>query len=259
MHRPPGIVSRFLSGKKQLFVLVDPENEDDPDLLDWKIRAMSRADVDGIFLGGSTLTRDFSKSVFNATKRYGVGPVIGFPGSAGQVYPELDALLFTSLVSGNHPRFLIEEQRKAAPAIYRLELPTIACGYLLIDPDGRSTTSKVSEHPGPVSLDYVLSSALAAKYMGMQCIYLEGGSGTERPIPASWISSVKEITGLPLILGGGIGTPDAIVGAWNAGADTVVIGTVVEQNPAFLHTLQSLHTEYAVENKPDIHPHPDSR
>mgnify|MGYP002517618739 len=46
------------------------------------------------------------------------------------------------------------------------------------------------------------------------------------------IRAVKAHISIPLIVGGGIKTPDAMADAFKAGADVVVIGNVLEENPA---------------------------
>ncbi|MBE6525952.1 MAG: geranylgeranylglyceryl/heptaprenylglyceryl phosphate synthase, partial [Thermoplasmata archaeon] len=43
------------------------------------------------------------------------------------------------------------------------------------------------------------------------------------------ISAVKETINIPLIVGGGIRTPEAATAAREAGADIIVTGTFVEQ------------------------------
>jgi len=37
-----------------------------------------------------------------------------------------------------------------------------------------------------------------------------------------------------LIVGGGVTQPEVVYQLWNAGADVVVVGTIIENNPEFL-------------------------
>ena len=80
--------------------------------------------------------------------------------------------------------------------------------------------------------DIAVATALAGQYLGQKAIYLEGGSGAQLPVPLSMITAVKAHLSIPLIVGGGIKTPDAMADAFRAGADVVVIGNVLEENPA---------------------------
>jgi putative glycerol-1-phosphate prenyltransferase len=81
------------------------------------------------------------------------------------------------------------------------------------------------------------ATALAAEQLGMKLLYLDGGSGAGNNIGADVIKKVKEHTSLPLIVGGGIKTRESIAAAFEAGADMVVIGTALENNPQLLNEL----------------------
>jgi phosphoglycerol geranylgeranyltransferase len=63
----------------------------------------------------------------------------------------------------------------------------------------------------------------------MQLVYLEAGSGADKPVPPEMIETVKMNIDVPLIVGGGIRTPEAAAAAREAGADIIVTGTFVEQ------------------------------
>lgn len=78
---------------------------------------------------------------------------------------------------------------------------------------------------------------MAAKFLGMQMIYLEAGSGAKTTVPDEIIQNVKEKTKLPLIVGGGIRSMERIQEIYDAGADIVVIGNHFEEHPDFLSDL----------------------
>jgi phosphoglycerol geranylgeranyltransferase len=69
---------------------------------------------------------------------------------------------------------------------------------------------------------------LAGQYLGMRFIYLEGGSGAKRSVPAEMIRAVKHYIDIPLIVGGGIRTREQALAASSAGADIIVTGNLVE-------------------------------
>ena len=86
-----------------------------------------------------------------------------------------------------------------------------------------------------------VATALAGQLLGKQLIYLEAGSGAKKVVSADIIRAVREQLQVPLIVGGGICTPQAMIQACEAGADVIVIGNHFEQHPEelpiFIHTL----------------------
>ena len=80
--------------------------------------------------------------------------------------------------------------------------------------------------------DIARAHALAAEYIGMRMIYLEAGSGAQAPVPDEMIAAVAEYTVLPLIVGGGIRTPETARAKVTAGARFVVTGQIVEDTGA---------------------------
>ena len=157
-------------------------------------------------------------------------PMILFPGSASQVSPHVDAVLFLTLLSGRNPEFLVGQQVKGAPLVRDYGIEPIPTGYILID---TGTLTSVATHsdtaPIPESeLTSICDHALCAQYMGQSVVYLEAGSGAQHPISSRVIESVRRAIEIPLIVGGGIKTPEACQQAVNAGTDFVVVGTALE-------------------------------
>ena len=66
-------------------------------------------------------------------------------------------------------------------------------------------------------------------------IYLEAGSGAQLAVPLKMITAVSKEISIPLIVGGGIRSKEAIQAAFNAGADLVVIGTAFENDSNFFN------------------------
>jgi len=63
----------------------------------------------------------------------------------------------------------------------------------------------------------------------MQAVYLDTGSGADRPVPGDVIRACRAaVPERPLFVGGGIKSPAQARAARQAGADFVVIGTIVE-------------------------------
>ena len=66
--------------------------------------------------------------------------------------------------------------------------------------------------------------------LGLKLIYLEAGSGASHTIEHHLISEIRKSINLPIIVGGGIRTAYDMHQAYQAGADIVVLGTVIEQH-----------------------------
>ncbi len=209
----------------------------DPDKLDIEKASVAsercnKAGIDAIFVGGSTVSHKIFSAIVKCIKKNSDIPVILFPGSFEQIVPDVDAVLFMSLLSGRNPRFLIEEQVKGAALIRKYGIETISMGYLLIESDVPSAVEKVTEtNPIPRNdIECAVNHALAAKYFGMDVVYLEGGSGVGLSVPDNMIKSVKQATGIPIIVGGGIKTPEEARNKVSAGADIIVTGNVLEKD-----------------------------
>jgi phosphoglycerol geranylgeranyltransferase len=71
--------------------------------------------------------------------------------------------------------------------------------------------------------------ALAGEYLGMKLIYLEAGSGARESVPDDMIGEVASYITRPLVVGGGIETPEEANAKVVAGSSFVVIGTKFEQ------------------------------
>jgi phosphoglycerol geranylgeranyltransferase len=227
------VKDRLFSGldkKSKYVVLLDPEKLDEKSSAN-AARVCSQTGVDALFVGGSTADRDQFRQIVKTIKKHADIPVIIFPGSAGQIVPEADAILYMSLISGRNPQFLVEEQVKGVSAIQEYGLETISMGYILIESDKPSAVEKISQTKPILRNDIngALHHALAAQYMGMSTVYLEGGSGVGLSVPNEMVEQVKGGIDIPLIVGGGIKIPEEAAQKVKAGADIVVTGTVLEQ------------------------------
>ena len=118
----------------------------------------------------------------------------------------------------------------------------VPVGYILIDGGKHSAVERVSgtEPIKSTDIELAVNTAYAGQLLGMQYIYLEAGSGATNPVPLQMISAVKSALSIPLIVGGGIRTPEALQSAYTAGADIVVIGNALESNPELYHKFKSL-------------------
>ena len=227
------ITAEIAKGKKLLAVLIDPDKFSDLSELDVTLNNISVAKVDIIFIGGSLLTKDNFDACLSYIKSKIDIPVIIFPGGNNQVSAKADAILFLSLISGRNPEYLIGKQVATAPIIKQIGLEAISTGYILVDCGNETAVSYISNTKAiPYEKHNIArATAMAGEMLGMKMIYCDGGSGAAKPISVKTISKVKSSISVPLIIGGGIKTKEAAQKAWNAGADIIVIGTAIEENP----------------------------
>ena len=216
---------------KQFAVLVDPDKHQELDF-EKTAAAANASKVDYLFVGGSLMTRDNLGRCIRILKENSAIPVVLFPGSLFQVDPAADAILFLSLISGRNPDLLIGKHVVAAPYLRESGLELIPTGYLLID-GGNITTAQYISNTLPIPADkhdIASCTALAGEMLGLKLIYLDAGSGAHAPVPAGMISSVRKEITLPLVVGGGIRTPEKAVECCRAGADLIVVGNAIEND-----------------------------
>jgi len=163
-------------------------------------------------------------------------PVVIFPGNSMQIDPLADAILFMSLISGRNPELLIGNQVISAPVIRESRLEPIATGYMLID-SGAPTAAVYMSNTIPLPSDkpeIAACTALAGEMLGLKLIFMDAGSGATKPVSEQTISAVRRTIAVPLVVGGGINSPEKAISACRAGADLIVIGNAVEKDPAIL-------------------------
>lgn len=189
--------------------------------------------VDALLVGGSMLVNGQLRTAVASIRQASNLPIILFPGSHAQVCELFDAILFTSLISSRNPTYLIEEQVKGAPLVRQANVEPIPTGYLLIESGSLTSVQFMSGSlPIPRSKsDIACAHALAAQYMGMKLVYLEAGSGASLAVPTEMIQAVRSTIDIPIIVGGGLRTPEACRERVEAGASFIVVGTRMEENP----------------------------
>ncbi|HOP50981.1 MAG TPA: geranylgeranylglyceryl/heptaprenylglyceryl phosphate synthase [Ignavibacteriales bacterium] len=213
------------------YLLIDPDDlkiEKLPELLNY----VNEAGVDALLIGGSLLINSQMDNFCKEIKKYTKIPLIIFPGSIDQVSSEADAILFLSLISGRNAEHLIGKHVLAAPIIKVKKLEPISTGYMIIE-SGKVTTAEYMSGSKPIPSDKPLiaaATALAGEYLGMKFIYLEAGSGALNTVPDEMVKLVTSTVNIPVIVGGGIRTPEVARNKVLNGAKAIVIGNHFE-NP----------------------------
>jgi|TARA_B100001964_G_C14159636_1_gene566026 phosphoglycerol geranylgeranyltransferase len=211
------------------FALIDSEGKSQKQTIN-TIKKAEEIGINGILIGGSTATDQ--KELDNITrtiKSITSLPVILFPGNITGISHNADAILFSSLLNSNNPYFIIEAQMLSAPIVKKYNLEAIPMGYIIIGNGGTTGYIGNARVIPPEKGDIAAMYALAAQYMGMRVIYLEAGSGVTEPISSELINKVRKIFNGILIVGGGIKSAEKAIEISNAGADIIVIGTLIEE------------------------------
>lgn len=223
------------SGKKKFAVLIDADKYTLASLKKTAGIAV-KAGADFFFFGGSLLTSDSQTEFIAWIKDHTSIPVVLFPGNSQQLNNKADAILLLSLISGRNPDMLIGRHVISAPFLKASKLEILPTGYMLIE-SGRMTSVAYmsSTTPIPANKDEIaVCTAMAGEMLGLRLIYLDAGSGAENPVSASMISNVKANITVPLIIGGGITSPQKAKTALEAGADIIVIGNAIEKDPSVI-------------------------
>jgi putative glycerol-1-phosphate prenyltransferase len=225
------ILEKKKQQQKAFAVLIDPDKLDTVGLQN-TIALAVESKVDYVFVGGSLVVTDTLDQIVAQIKQACTIPVVLFPGSPDQITPKADALLYLSLISGRNPELLIGQHVISAPFVKQSGLEIIPVGYMLIDGGTPTTVSYISNtNPIPSNKnDIAACTAMAGEMLGLKVTYMDAGSGAKNPIPASMIQQVAKHTGTPIIVGGGITTPEKAIENCKAGADIIVVGNAIEKD-----------------------------
>ena len=228
------ILQAKANNEKLLAILIDPEKVtvEHAFILAEKIK---NSPATHIFVGGSTFNGSHLNELISVLKQNTNLPTLIFPGHPFQISEEADGILFLSLLSGRNPDYLIEHQINSVRILEQTNLEVIPTAYLLID-GGKETAVQNVSQTKPIAhndIELAYKTAKAGELLGMKLIYLEAGSGANQKISSEMIKYITENCKIPVIVGGGIRSMQAMQEVYDAGADLVVIGTVFEINSNF--------------------------
>lgn len=232
------ILDKKTKQQKAFAVLIDPDKLDTVNLQK-TIDLVVQFKIDFVFVGGSLVVTDTLDQVVAQIKKACSIPVVLFPGSPDQITPKADALLYLSLISGRNPELLIGQHVISAPFVRQSGLEIIPVGYMLIDGGSPTTVSYISNtNPIPANKnDIAACTAMAGEMLGLKVIYMDAGSGAKNAIPSNMIQQVAKHVKAPIIVGGGITTPEKAVENCKAGADIIVVGNAIEKDPLLIQMI----------------------
>lgn len=218
-----------------LAVLVDPGRTTAAAALELARRAAGEGV--GLLLVGNSFGDDPDATELARALRRGAPavPLVQFPSTAAQLLPDVDAVLLLSLVSGRNPQYLIEEHVRAVPFFARHpRIEAVSTAYCLVD-GGRVTSVESVSQTRPLPADkpeLVFAHIRAASLIGMRAAYLDAGSGAARPVPPALTRAAREAMAGALLVGGGVRTADEVRAHRDAGANFVVVGSLLEREGA---------------------------
>ena len=227
-----------IEGRKLVAILVDPDKVTEDSLLQLTSECI-RSKVDYIFVGGSLITNGDLRTTIRTIKNNCSIPIIIFPGSHHQIEDDADGILLLSLISGRNPDLLIGQHVIASPRLKQSKLEILPTGYILID-SGNTTTVQYVSNTVPIpaeKTDIAGCTALAGEQLGLKVIFAEAGSGALNPVSVEMIQAINSMISIPLIVGGGIRTPEKAIANCKAGADLIVIGNSVEKDPSLIFSI----------------------
>lgn len=211
-------------------VLIDPsDKEKEKEYVKTGVAA-GEAGADVVMLGGSTGAQgELLDSVASQIKDKNDVPLLLFPGNIATLTKHADAVLFMRLLNSRNVYWHSTAQMLGAPIVKQMKLEAIPTGYIVVEPGGTvgwvgDANLVLRDKPKTAA-----ALALGGEYSGCRIIYLEAGSGSKLgPIPPEMIAVTKSVLTIPLIVGGGIRSPEQAAATVKAGADWVNVGTVFE-------------------------------
>lgn len=220
--------------------LIDPD-EQRPESAGRIAELADSAGTDGFMIGGSTSAEGrILDETIREVKDDTDLPTILFPSSQGGVSKKADAIFFMSLMNSRDPFYITGAQKEGAPLVKKFDLEPISLAYLLIEPGGAVGKVGKADLIRRGDSESAVAYSLASQYFGMESVYLEAGSGAEKPVPTEMIKAVREAVNSILVVGGGIRTPELAAERVEAGADIVVTGTLVEEVGDSFEKVESL-------------------
>lgn len=221
------ILSEAQNSPGQLFVVIDPPDHT-PDQVSKIASSADKAGASAFAVGGSLGAQGrLLDETIESIKKESSLPVILFPGNIATLSPKADAVYYLSLLNSLDPYYVTGAQMAAAYPVSKMHLESIGTAYLVYEP-GQAVGWVGSAKLLPRNIPYLGAvSALSAQLSGFQLVILESGSGSPSPVPMECISAVREMVSLPIVVAGGVKTPQDVSDCIGSGADIVHVGTSI--------------------------------
>ena len=213
----------------QLFLIVDPPNQT-PELAGRICAIAEKAGVSAIGVGGSLGAQGkLLDDTLDAIKDKCKLPTILFPGNIATLSNKADAIYFLSMLNSNDPYYISGAQTASSFPIKKMGIEVIPTSYIIVEP-GRAVGFMGRAQLIPRNLPYLAAaSALAGQFMGSKLAILESGGGADQPVTKEMIAQTKASIEVPLVIAGGVRTPEFAFDCISSGADIVHVGSAIEK------------------------------
>lgn len=235
--------SLLASRKKRgglIFVLIDSEVSKMKESVKLA-KDVEKIGAAAILVGGSSAINQLEMAeVVKTIKKSVKIPIILFPGNVTGVVPKADAILFSSLMNSENPYYITQAQALGAPTVLKFGLEPLPTAYIII---GEDTTAWFVGSARAIPFDksgIAAAYCLAAQFLGMRFVYLEAGSGAKQSVKPEMVRAVRSVFKGFLIVGGGIRDAKTASELVRAGADALVIGTLLEKEKDSLRKLAEI-------------------
>lgn len=238
-------VEQYLQAERKkkpalLFVLIDSEVSKIKESVKLA-KSVEKIGASAILVGGSSAIDQLEMAEVVKTLKKSVKiPIILFPGNVTGVVPHADAILFSSLMNSENPYYITQAQALGAPNVLKFGLEPLPTAYIII---GEGTTAWFVGSAKGIPFDkpgIAAAYSLAAQYLGMRFVYLEAGSGAKESVRPKMVNTVRGLFKGFLIVGGGIRDANTAKELVKAGADALVIGTMLEKEKDSLKKLAEI-------------------
>lgn len=211
------------------FMQLDPPNYT-PELAGKIAKVATQNGLDAFAVGGSVGAQgEILDQTIKAIKANSDLPVILFPGNIATLSKYADAIYFLSMLNSNDPYWISGAQTAASLPIYQMKIEVIPTSYIIIEP-GMAVGWIGRAQPVPRDKPYLAAvTALAGQYMGAKLCILESGGGSPTHVTPEMVAATKKMIDIPLIVAGGVRTPESATQLVSAGADVIQIGSVLEK------------------------------
>ena len=234
------ILSMIKERKGLIFLVLDPPNQS-PEIAGQLAKIAEKAGVAAIAVGGSIGAQGtlLEQTILQIKKNCSL-PVVLFPGNIATLNENADAIYFMSMLNSTDPYYLSGAQIVSSMPIKRMNLEVIPTSYIIVEP-GMAVGHVGRAQCIPRSIPYLAgATALAGQYMGSHFIILEAGGGAPEPVPAALIAAAHKLVSVPIIVAGGVKTPEQVSQVVKAGASIVHVGAAIEKTKGNLSQAEKL-------------------
>lgn len=235
MERNVGKVEKMLYDKcgkeKMLFALIDPLDHESPEKAVEVAVAAAEGGASAVLIGGSTgVQGELLDGVAKAIKAKTDVPIILFPGNIATLTKHADAVYFMSLLNSRNPYWISQAQMLASPVVKQMGIEPLSVGYVVVEPGGSvgwvGDANLIPRDKPKIGA----ALGLAGEYMGSKVLLFDVGSASKvGSVPVEMVAAVRKLTTVPLIIAGGMKTPEDAIAIAKAGADVVQVGTMLEK------------------------------